>query len=1074
MKQKKQSLISALTVFCMIISLFTFLSPVSSAEEVVFVPTYSDEAIQSDWSGTKDQFTQFGGWAFYRKNWGASNAYLVYDKQQWQNNLTYKIRIDNEGSTPGKKSTIYFFYQNMNNYYALDFYNTEGDDTTPGGVKLIKTVNGNSSIIAEAETYFKMKEHTLTLTRSSDGTISAYVNEKDSGTRIDMFTVVDTDLTYGKIGFGFDGDGARFDGIYVSGTAYVPEGDQEVSAQETEYKLPSQSGPLPEGWSGDVSGVECTYNWGYGHVNGVSWGVPTAVVYDNYIWQDDFSYSTRINNNGSTPGARMELYFMYQDDKNYYALYTYNDDIETAENPDMHGIVLVKVKDGQESVLARANTFFKAQQQTFIINHTADGEITVNYKDKDGYDVKPLIETVKDTDFTKGKIGFGWNKDGGFVAELTVKGMAYDPSQTPPPSGIPDTSDYVTVYKEDFDNISDAEKLKWSTIVDSGVSITGGNIAGNWCMGLMVYTGQNFNAPYKYKVDISNNNGGDLGNSGDIVFNWQTAGQYYYVQFEGTEQGTVKLCKVNGNHWAPETIAEYDGIYPTKYKTVTVEIIYEEGGYITVTGTIDGETTVLFNRVRDLSYTGGKIGVLSRYSQTMFDNIEVSQPSDIAPTPSPEPNNGLVSEADPADKKAARRLGRAYVEDGILRFNWSMSGIEFAVGNATEVQLDITKDYVNDYYIGVAIDGSDDYERVYVHNGLNTIARFDTPGDHVIRVVSLTEAILNHASVTNIKVYGTEDKIAGIYATKPRERKMEFVGDSITAGYGILGGTGLKPETQDPSLTYAGQTAKHFGADMSVVAASGKGLLSGAENELTQVSYDYCKFNTSDEKYLWDFTSYVPDVIVVNIGTNDQNKDQTLLCEEYKKFIRQIRDSYEDKTIPIIMGIGPMTFSPLTAIEEAVEAVGDPNVYSLRLGITDGWQNPSGADFHPNVEDNEKMAGYLIEKINEILPEWNTPAQNVPITGGVYVGDTVRTDDKISVSYNAFAKEGGSLLAALFDENGELSGFRYQSIPEGVSYTGEIEFNLSGLDGGEYTPKLFLWDGESMAPLTDVTSVDAA
>ncbi len=62
---------------------------------------------------------------------------------------------------------------------------------------------------------------------------------------------------------------------------------------------------------------------------------------------------------------------------------------------------------------------------------------------------------------------------------------------------------------------------------------------------------------------------------------------------------------------------------------------------------------------------------------------------------------------------------------------------------------------------------------------------------------------------------------------QPRDRRLLFIGDSITAGYGVLCNDTAAPfaaETESAYHTYAAVAARALDADAHVIAFSGKGV----------------------------------------------------------------------------------------------------------------------------------------------------------------------------------------------------------------------------------------------------------
>ena len=115
----------------------------------------------------------------------------------------------------------------------------------------------------------------------------------------------------------------------------------------------------------------------------------------------------------------------------------------------------------------------------------------------------------------------------------------------------------------------------------------------------------------------------------------------------------------------------------------------------------------------------------------------------------------------------------------------------------------------------------------------------------------------------------------------PYERRIEFIGDSINSGEGSIG---AKEEEEWISLffshvrAYPYMTAKELNADYRVISQSGWGIHSAWDNNPVGAIPKYyegiCDLLPKDfalkgvhEKN--DFSAWQPDVICVNLGTND-------------------------------------------------------------------------------------------------------------------------------------------------------------------------------------------------------------
>jgi hypothetical protein len=110
-----------------------------------------------------------------------------------------------------------------------------------------------------------------------------------------------------------------------------------------------------------------------------------------------------------------------------------------------------------------------------------------------------------------------------------------------------------------------------------------------------------------------------------------------------------------------------------------------------------------------------------------------------------------------------------------------------------------------------------------------------------------------------------------------RRRRIELLGDSISAGYGSRGTAALnaanvcKPDvaTSGNYYTYNWMIAEHFAADLIPIAWSGKGVYQNCCDNVGAVMGQYWQqtlagTNASD----WDFARFVPDMLIINLGTN--------------------------------------------------------------------------------------------------------------------------------------------------------------------------------------------------------------
>ena len=227
-------------------------------------------------------------------------------------------------------------------------------------------------------------------------------------------------------------------------------------------------------------------------------------------------------------------------------------------------------------------------------------------------------------------------------------------------------------------------------------------------------------------------------------------------------------------------------------------------------------------------------------------------------------------------------------------------------------------------------------------------------------------------------------------------RKIEFIGNSITCGYG---NEGLKKEehfdyaTENHYYSYASITARSLEAQHWVVARSGIGAYrnygepkSGSPGSCMPVQYDFTGYAwkpklRQEPTFLsekWDFSRYQPDVVCINLGTNDlstNNYDLKLLKQGYQTLLKMVRQ--HNPKAKIVFLCGSMLLDKELEIakklldEVAAEAnkAGDKQVY--RFDFT--YQNGSlgyGNDYHPSIWQHEKMAAELTAYLRSLMQWW--------------------------------------------------------------------------------------------------------
>lgn len=205
---------------------------------------------------------------------------------------------------------------------------------------------------------------------------------------------------------------------------------------------------------------------------------------------------------------------------------------------------------------------------------------------------------------------------------------------------------------------------------------------------------------------------------------------------------------------------------------------------------------------------------------------------------------------------------------------------------------------------------------------------------------------------------------------KASERKMEFIGDSISTGFGnmVTDGTGVyTTATSEGTMTYASMTGQAFGADTSVVAKGGIAVSRNASG-LSLIDNYLQTANFTQNAQAWDFGSG-SDVVVINLGTNDcsaTDANGALLTSSYiaseaKTFLTMVRE--KNPHALIVWAYGIMGNGAESAIRSAISSMNDSNIFYLPLDTLNGVTEGRGSYYHPTITTNINRSFDVVEFI---------------------------------------------------------------------------------------------------------------
>jgi len=356
-------------------------------------------------------------------------------------------------------------------------------------------------------------------------------------------------------------------------------------------------------------------------------------------------------------------------------------------------------------------------------------------------------------------------------------------------------------------------------------------------------------------------------------------------------------------------------------------------------------------------------------------------------------------------KDNVKYLGRANYQDDYLWFALTGTGIEYTfTGKKTVIKVTADTHAYSEpdpAHIAIYADGEIYEKTLITQKETDFTVIFDKKGKHTVAFIKLSESLKGSLRITEIKADSNKIK-----PTPEKKKKIEFIGDSITCGYGVDGTEAdtFSSATEDGTKTYAYLTAKKFDADYSIVAYSGFAILSavsftGERTPDTALPVFYDKLGVAagdimftlgnnefdDGTYelhdtVWDdYGTYSPDLIVINLGTNDSFYFYTIdpsnvpgetevFVQKYEDFLAQLRAVYPNTEILCTYGsMGQYIISDIErAINNYINNTGDSHVHYFWLNEQNYEENGYGADTHPNVQSQIDSAHELIDEIERL------------------------------------------------------------------------------------------------------------
>jgi hypothetical protein len=328
-----------------------------------------------------------------------------------------------------------------------------------------------------------------------------------------------------------------------------------------------------------------------------------------------------------------------------------------------------------------------------------------------------------------------------------------------------------------------------------------------------------------------------------------------------------------------------------------------------------------------------------------------------------------------ASHPAVRYIGRFDRRHPLhVRFDWPGVAIETRFGGSS---------------CAVLLRGDGGLYDVSVDGAL-TVRRFDTPETthtlasglandsiHSLRIVKRTEGPRGQ-SVTLKGFYIDAGKSLLPPADAMPARRIEFIGGSNLLGFGAEADTvwcDTPANYSNASLSFGAVTAKTVGAEYRVLAVSGKGLVRNWRSPYIAATHPfeplYRLAVKNDPTAVWNFKSWVPQVVATCFGTNDFSTHpyppKTLFVETYKRFLDGVWARYPNAQIVCVTSAREPARTYVREMVEQERAEGNDRIHFYSF-----WEVPKrecGCDWHPNAKVHEKIGRELAEIVGPLYKE---------------------------------------------------------------------------------------------------------
>jgi hypothetical protein len=313
-----------------------------------------------------------------------------------------------------------------------------------------------------------------------------------------------------------------------------------------------------------------------------------------------------------------------------------------------------------------------------------------------------------------------------------------------------------------------------------------------------------------------------------------------------------------------------------------------------------------------------------------------------------------------------------------IRLRFAGTGVKVTLGEHS-LELDEYQQVAHDWY-DVSLDGQH-LSEFEAQEGVQTytLASGLNKGEHELILRKRTEAFVGIGQFLGFEL----DAGSTVLHDAAPSRRIEFIGDSITAGFGVDQAAPclFSARTENYTHSYAYLTAQALGAEQMVLAITGAGAYRNWLGSTVNTIGDlYPRTMPTDWNSRWDFSRWTPDVVVINIGTGDftgGDPGRDAFLGAYRSLLTRVRNNYPAALL--VIAVGPMLSDLWPAGARALtqgrsymsdlvaerNQAGDARVKLIEFPNQDG--SATGCKSHPSAATQSRVAVELTAFLRQQL-----------------------------------------------------------------------------------------------------------